>query len=249
MLHLQKYVSPADLEEAWQLNQQSDNVLLGGTGWLKLMDTEYDTGIDLSCLGLDKITETDAAFEIGAMVTLRALETHAGIAALTHGMMAESLKRVVGTQFRNCATVGGTVWSRFGFSDLITLLMVMDCDVRLYKGGTVSLSEFMTMKQDRDILVSVILKKSSPAVSYMAFRNIEMDFPVLAVAAAKTENGFRCAVGARPGRAVLLEGASCRELEEKAGELSYGGNTRATAEYRKHLAGVLIGRNLKALEG
>lgn len=39
------------------------------------------TAIDLSGLGLDTIEETDVGFSIGAMVTLRQLETHPGLEA------------------------------------------------------------------------------------------------------------------------------------------------------------------------
>ena len=47
---------------------------------------------------------------------LRALETHAGLAALTQGAMAEALRQYpVGVQSRNCATVGGSLWGRFAF--------------------------------------------------------------------------------------------------------------------------------------
>lgn len=44
--------------------------------WLKMEDIQIPTAIDLSKLGLDQIEEDDAEFKIGAMVTLRQLETH-----------------------------------------------------------------------------------------------------------------------------------------------------------------------------
>lgn len=71
---------------------------------------------DLSGLGLDTIEETDAGFSIGAMVTLRQLETHPGLEAFTHGAVREALRHIVGVQLRNLATVGGSIYSRFGFS-------------------------------------------------------------------------------------------------------------------------------------
>lgn len=51
-------------------------MILGGMIWLKMEDIQIPTAIDLSKLGLDQIEEDDAEFKIGAMVTLRQLETH-----------------------------------------------------------------------------------------------------------------------------------------------------------------------------
>ena len=47
--------------------------------------TAYGTAIDLSGLGLDQIVETDEAFEIGCMVSLRQLETHEALNTYTAG--------------------------------------------------------------------------------------------------------------------------------------------------------------------
>lgn len=45
--------------------------------------------------------------------------------------MKESLRHIVGVQFRNLATVGGSLWGRFGFSDVLTLLLALDAQVEL----------------------------------------------------------------------------------------------------------------------
>ncbi len=44
------------------------------------------------------------------MTSLRALEVHEGLNAYTGGAVKESLRHIVGVQFRNCATVGGSLW-------------------------------------------------------------------------------------------------------------------------------------------
>ena len=88
--------------------------------WLKMQRNRVDTAIDLSGLGLDQIEETGSEYRLGAMVTLRQLELHPGLDRLTQGAMAESVRHIVGVQFRNLATVGGSVFGRFGFSDVLT---------------------------------------------------------------------------------------------------------------------------------
>lgn len=106
---------------------------------MKIGDRRISTAIDLSGLGLDKITETETEFVIGAMTSLREIEKHVGLAAYTNGAICESVRHIVGIQFRNCATVGGNIFGRFGFSDVLTVFLAMDTQVELYHAGMVPL--------------------------------------------------------------------------------------------------------------
>ena len=118
MIKIREYVKVKNLEEAYQLNQKKSSCVLGGMVWLKMGSRNVGTAIDLSGLGLDSIEEDQNEFRIGAMVSLRDLETDKGLEQYTHGAMKESLRHIVGVQFRNCATVGGSIFGRFGFSDV-----------------------------------------------------------------------------------------------------------------------------------
>ena len=113
MMTIREYKKAESLEEAWQLNQKKPNRVLGGMIWLKMENINVGTAIDLSGLGLDTIEETDEGFSIGAMVTLRQLELHPGLAAYTDGAVRESVRHIVGVQLRNLATVGGSIYSRW----------------------------------------------------------------------------------------------------------------------------------------
>ena len=150
MLNIREYVKVQSLEEAYELNQKRTNKVIGGMLWMKMGSRNIQKAIDLSGLGLDKIEETEEEFRIGCMTTLRDLELHPGLEAYTGGAMKESLRHIVGVQFRNLATVGGSIFGRFGFSDVLTLFLGLDTDVELYKGGIVPLSEFAWSKRDND---------------------------------------------------------------------------------------------------
>ena len=106
MVTIQNYVRAKSLEEAYELNQKKGNCILGGMLWTKMQNRMIQTAIDLCDLGLNKIEETEEEFLIGAMVSLRQLETDTGLNAYTQGAVRDAVKDIVGVQFRNLATVG-----------------------------------------------------------------------------------------------------------------------------------------------
>lgn len=261
MITIQKYVRPKTLEEAWQLNQSRNSRILGGMMWLRLGNGHVNTAIDLCDLGLDTIDETDEAFMIGAMTSLRSLEMHEGLNAYCQNAVRDAVKDIVGVQFRNMATAGGSVWGRFGFSDVLTVLLAMDCYVELYKGGLIPLEQFTQMKADRDLLVRIIIRKTPIRMAYTSMRNQRTDFPVIACAVSCLNGEYRASLGARPNRAMLVHDANALLKEGitadsakafaafAAQNVPTGSNVRASAAYRTHLVKVLTERALLQLGG
>ncbi len=251
---------PQSLEEAHELNQKKRSRIVAGMLWLKMGNHTIGTAIDLCDLGLDEIEETDDEFRIGAMVTLRQLEQHAGLAAYSCGAVEVAFKDIVGVQFRNGATVGGSLWRRMGFSDVLAVFLAMDSYVELFEGGVVPLEEFARMKYDRDILVRLIVKKTPGSFAYQAVRKQRTDLPSLNCAAACVAGEYRVCVGARPGRARLLrdeQGLLSGGITEQsarafadwaAGQLVFSGNMWGSAAYRRALAPALVRRALLGLE-
>lgn len=253
MITIQNYVRAQSLDEAWQLNQNKRNRILGGMLWLRLGSGAVNTAIDLCDLGLDTIEETSEQFSIGAMVTLRDLELHAGLNDYSHHAVADAVKDIVGVQFRNMATVGGSIWGRFGFSDVLTVFLAMDTYVQLYQGGIVPLREFIEMKKDRDLLVRLIVKKSPCKMVYTSMRNQRTDFPVIACAVSCVGGEYRACIGARPSHAVMLcstaPGSAAEFAAFVAEHTPTGGNLRGSAAWRTHLIRVLTERCMTELGG
>ena len=250
MITIQKYVRAKSLEEAWQLNQDKRSRILGGMLWLRLGSNTVGTAIDLCDLGLNTIEETEDAFSIGAMVTLRDIEVHERLNAYCGNAVAHAVKDIVGVQLRNMATVGGSIWGRFGFSDVLTVFLALDSYVELYKGGIVPLEQFARMKKDNDVLVRLIVKKTPCKVIYSSMRNQRTDFPVIACAVARMNGEYRASIGARPASAMLIRS------EEKEGFAAYvaanaptDSNVRGSAAYRTHLINVLVERAMAELGG
>ncbi|MBR5517361.1 MAG: FAD binding domain-containing protein [Firmicutes bacterium] len=261
MITIQKYVRAQSLEEAWQLNQSKKNRILGGMLWMRLGSGSVNTAIDLSELGLNVIEENEEEFSIGAMATLRDLEVHEGLNVYSNGAIKNAVKDIVGVQFRNMATVGGSIWGRFGFSDVLTVFLAMDTYVELYKGGIVSLENFASPKMDNDILVRIIVKKRPINMVYTSMRNQSTDFPVLACAVSCLDGEYKLSIGARPNRAMvcrdekgILSGGITEESAKAFGQyaaetIPTGSNMRGSAAYRSRLVNVLTERSLKELGG
>ena len=236
----------------------------------KMKNKTLGTAIDLCDLGLDQIDEDENEFRIGAYATLRQIETHEALNAYTHGAIAESVRHIVGVQFRNVATVGGSIWGRFGFSDVMTIFRALGAKVQLHKAGIMDLDEFAALpRTTRDVLVSVIVPKNAKGVVYLSQRNQSTDFPVLTCAVANRSGRYVAVIGASPymaepvwdeegildgiadaktdGNAALTDNSETNAKIDKFAEyvaehIRFGSNIRAGAEYREMICRVLTRR-------
>ena len=270
MFYYNQYVRAQSLDEAYELYQKKPNFVLGGMLWLKMKNKTLGTAIDLCDLGLDQIDEDENEFRIGAYATLRQIETHEALNAYTHGAIAESVRHIVGVQFRNVATVGGSIWGRFGFSDVMTIFRALGAKVQLHKAGIMDLDEFAALpRTTRDVLVSVIVPKNAKGVVYLSQRNQSTDFPVLTCAVANRSGRYVAVIGASPymaepvwdeegildcladaktdGNAALTDNSeSNAKIDKIAGyvaeHIRFGSNIRAGAEYREMICRVLTRR-------
>ena len=246
MFHAREYVRAGSLEEAYQLNQKKSGVLVGGMMWLKMAKLNKGTIIDLSGLGLDRIEEDEDGFHIGCMCTLRQLELHQGLNRYFHNLFKECTRHIVGVQFRNTATVGGSIFGRFGFSDILTCMLALDTTVEFYQSGTVALADFAGNGAGRDVLVQIHIKKDGRIPAYVSQRNSKSDLPVINCCLARDQEVCHISVGARPERAkvvtVRADQMTGEHLKEVIGQFGFHDNMRAGGEYRRHLAEVYVRR-------
>ena len=139
--------------------------------------------------------------------------------------MKEAVRHIVGTQFRNMATVGGSISGRFGFSDIWTLFLALDAQVELYKGGIVSLADFGQTGPGKDIVTHIIIRKRPAKRRMIRCASMKRTSPVIAVAVSADAENVRCAIGARPARAevVRLPAADVRRqgLEGAAQQIAH----------------------------
>lgn len=247
---------PDTIEDAYRiLAESSKNAVLGGCAFLRLGSKRIGTAIDLSKLDLDYIKDGSGYIEIGAMAKFRDIETSNVLINCFGGVLPRSVSSIVGVQFRNIVTVGATVYSKYGFSDLLTALLALDTEVELHRGGRMQLAVFLDRPPERDILTRVFIKKNERKAAYVNLRNSASDFSILNVAVSSIDGEWRIVAGARPQRAKvalkassmlsggnLTDGGINSAADMAADELSFGTNMRGTAGYRKALCKVLVKR-------
>lgn len=266
MLNFKNYFLADSVSLAYEeLMKNKKNVIIGGGSYLRLGNSELNTVISLDKLEMKFIKEDSDYIKLGPMVNFRELETNNVIKNYCNGIISESVSGILGVQFRNNVTLGATVFSKYGFSDLITALLAVDAKVVLFKQGELTLKEYLAVEQtEKDILVEVKLPKNSQCGIFKCVRKSSTDYSIVNVGVVKDKNNnYTVSVGARPSRAKIaenfskeittivrnIENKNIELLEEKITkgllecideELIFGDNMRGSGKYRCLLSKNLI---------
>ncbi|MCB2293278.1 FAD binding domain-containing protein [Clostridium algoriphilum] len=254
---INRYVKPNSVSEAYDLlNSTQNSEVIGGGAYIRLGKKNVDLAIDMCNTGLDFITEKDNTIEIGATTTFRQLEKSEILMNYYDRVIPKTVGDIMGVQMRNIVTVGGTIYGKYGFSDLITTLLALDCEVVTHKRGKIYLEYFLKEKRiDKDIIEKIIIKKDDRIASFQTMKNTSTDFSMINVAVCKKNDKYNIVVGARPAVATLaikameyIESSKGDEYDAAvtgdiaSKELIFGTDLRASKEYRKELCSVLVKR-------
>ena len=257
-LRANNYYKAPSVEEAYQMLQANPkNAIIAGGLWMKKTGLSYDTLIDLSECGLDKITEDKENIYVGAMVTLREFETSPAINKLFSGATAFAVREIMGPAFRNMATIGGSIFGRFPFSDVIAGLLPLDVKVRLYPEQEMALEELVNFKGKLNgIIKEIVIKKEEGKGYFKKVKTTALDFPMLNISIVKRNGKNYIAVGSRPATAALAykameeadKGDFVKAGEVAANELMYLDSSNISKEYRQDLVKVYVRRGLEEVK-
>lgn len=261
MVSIKEYFIPSSLDEAYErLMKVKSNTVIGGMMWLHMSEENIGTAIDLSNLNLSYIQDPGDCIAIGAMTTLRQLETSALLKEYFGSFITDAVKPIVGTQFRNTATIGGSVFGRYGFSDILTFLVALDAEVVLYKQGRMKLDSYLETKRQKDILIKILLKKEKVEALYTSIRKSKTDIPVVTAAVVKSPaNSWRVVIGSTPNHAKTLpsvekaleQNISAKSIQDAVAlvskDIKFQDNMRGSAWYREQVSKVMIERAIKKI--
>ncbi len=222
---------------------------------------------------LSKIKSKNGQWSLGTLVTWSAL-MNSGTLQKRLPIFNEAAKVFGSPQIRNKATIGGNICTASPSCDLGPVLLVLDAELKVAgkrRKRTIPITEFFLKRKQtslaKDEILTEILVKTPPkdmATAFLKHRRTGVDLAIVnvAVAVKVKKNKFdsvKIALGGvapTPMRAIKaeekLKGVECTDENiESAAQVASGetrpiSDVRASAEYRKELAKVLVKRAIKS---
>jgi carbon-monoxide dehydrogenase medium subunit len=262
-----EYRRAGSVDEAVELlgSDEEAKILAGGHSLIPLMRLRFARPALLVDIGrlddLRYVRRDDGHIAIGA------LTRHAQLAAdpaLAQGCapIASAAAHVGDPQVRHRGTIGGSVAHGDPASDLATIMLTLDADLVVRGPGgerTVAATDFFTgmfttALGQQDVLTEIRV----PAVAggtYLKHTRRTQDWATVGVAAARVDGRLQVGLtnmGTTPLRARSVEeavagGASPAQAAELAADgTAPRSDVSASADYRRHLARVLVRRALEA---
>ena len=261
-----EYARPSSVEEAIGLlaGHEGARALAGGQTIINVMKARAaspDVLVDLN--GLDElrsITVSGDTLRLGSMATYTQLLGSSEV-DVSRPILAEVAAQIADVQVRNRGTIGGNVCSNDPTNHLPPLLVALGASMTIRgEDGerTISADEFflgvyMTAVGEGELLLSVDVPAAANAADGFASVTIGRDGTCIANAAASLSGGSaRVVLGCVDAVPVLLtpsatDDESIRQAVDAAG-LDPPSDVHASAEYRRHLAGVCAVRAVRQAE-
>ncbi len=258
------YEVAESVEHAAELlgSREDAKLLAGGHSLLPLLRLRLARPALLVDVGrlrdLRYIREEGDTIAIGALTRHSELETDPLLREHC-GLLAHAAGEIGDPQVRRRGTIGGSVAHADPAGDLPAVLLALDAELVVNGSRTVGVAEFFqgvfqTALGPQDVLTEIRVPVLGGAGwSYLKFRNRSQDWATVAVAAVRRNGEAAVALanmGATPLRARAAEQAYVEGGAAAAGEAAAEGtdppeDTAASADFRRHLARVLVRRALE----
>jgi aerobic carbon-monoxide dehydrogenase medium subunit len=276
-----EYLQPLTLQETAALLAEYDGeakIIAGGTDLINLIRTKAIRPryvVDIGRIpGLDRVKyDNDGALSIGALATLRSLETSKGIKQ-RHPVIAQAAAQLGSVAIRNVGTIGGNLCHASPAADTVPSLIALGSTVKIHGPAgdrRVSLEEFFTapgqtVLQRGEILTEVCvppMPSDSKGVYLKHASRGAADLAIVGVAVVATVVGGCCrglkialgAVAPTPIRAgdaeKVLDGKAINDaLIEQAAQAAADESrpitdVRASADYRREMVKVFTQRAVR----
>jgi aerobic carbon-monoxide dehydrogenase medium subunit len=263
------YEVAGSVDEAVELLGSRDEakLLAGGHSLLPLMKLRFarpDLIVDIG-----RLSDLSYVRDDGDRVAIGALTRHHdvandGVLQASCGLVSHTAGLIGDPQVRHRGTIGGSVAHGDPASDMPAVLLALDAELVVRGPGgerTVDAGEFFqglfqTALGEQDVLTEIRVPKLDGAGwAYEKFSRRAQDWATVGAVVVRQNGAARVALtnmGSTPVRAsgveeALASGSDAAAAAERAGEgTSPPRDTFGSAEYRKHLATVLVRRGLEA---
>lgn len=261
------YVRAGSADEAVALlveHGDDAKLLAGGHSLLPLMKLRLAAPSILIDVG--RVTELSFVRDDGDQVAVGALTRHhdletSSVLRDALPLLARAASQVGDPQVRHRGTIGGSVAHGDPASDLPAVLLALDATLvargpsgeRSIAARDFFLGFLETALAPDELLTEIRFPKVANGWSFQKFNRRAQDYAIVGVSAARVNGGTAVALvnmGSTPVRATAVEaalaaGASTADAAALAGDgLDPPADANASADFRRHLASVLVGRAL-----
>ena len=252
-----RYMRPGSVEEALAALAEPDAKALAGgqslVSVLKLRIARPELVVDISGLELAGIETRDGELRVGALTTWADLAAAAELRRPALAALAECAAGIGDLQVRNRGTIGGSLAHADPASDVPAVLLALGASIaarsadgeRTIATRELFLGPFATALADGELLTEIAIPLP-PAGSGSAYASVEHPASGFALAGAaalvRPDGSSSVAVTGIGTMPFLLDG----EPDEALAAAEIFGDRFAPAEYRRHLARVVVDRALAA---
>ncbi len=248
-IQIEEFYSPKSIKEVLPLiSSENARILAGSTTIGKLKNFKAKDLVNIMKLPLSYVREDGKYIYIGATTTIEeVLENR--IIQNNFPFIYNALLQFGAWGIRTMATIGGSVFTSFAWSDVTPLFLVLDAKVHLIsekEERLLPIDNFLDDKREYMkgyLLKEVIIDKENCGIK-RKFKKIALssfDLALLNFAYVKGEGFIRIAVGARPGRPIRLKQAEKEHSVDRAiEEAGLGDDFRVSKKWREEVLRALL---------
>ncbi len=239
---MSSYHRPVTIEEALtMLGTEGASALAGGTVLNALDRLSIGNVVDLQDVVPSSIEKDGERVTIGAMTRLQDLVDGVDLPPA----LRELARREAPSTLRNAATVGGTVATAHPDSELLAAFLVFGADVTLATTGgarSIPLKDVLEEGVPRGAVITSISMATTGRTATARTGRTPADVPIVAAVGRHNGDTLLLALTGVASTPRLVDQTDIEALEPPA-------DFRGSAEYRRHLAAVLIRRVVDDLGG
>jgi carbon-monoxide dehydrogenase medium subunit len=260
------YERPGTLDEALSLLAAGGTPLAGGHSLipaLRLRLTEPERLVDIARIpGLSGIRVEGNTLVIGATTRHHDVATSPDVASNAR-VLAQAAASIGDQMVRNRGTIGGSVAQADPHGDFPAVVLALGAEIvvrgsggeRVVPGDDFFVDYYTTALGAGELVTAIRIPAGQSRGAYVKFNRRAMDWALVGAAVSQGPQGWRVglvgvaptAVRARGVEEALAQGASHADAAARASEsLDPQAGLDGSAEYKRHLATVLVRRALEA---
>jgi aerobic carbon-monoxide dehydrogenase medium subunit len=253
-----EYVRASTLEEAFEALAEPDSKALAGgqslVSVMKLRVVRPSRLVDIGRLDLGGLETHDGDLRLGALVTWSELTRAPAVQRPALAAISDCSGGIGDLQVRNRGTLGGSLAHADPASDMPAVVLAFGAQVHLRSpdgerkldAAELQVGPFTTSLEQRELITRVVipLPPTGSGSAYVSVEHPASGF-ALAGAAALVHSDGTSAVGLTgvADRPLLLSPG--HDTADALSEIEIFGDSFAPAEYRRHLAAVVVERALE----